>query len=81
VHSQINEFFETRRRANESNNNTVTGERVQCQVRQDYDYNRIVFLRLLSKTVQPQALSIDQLLQYSVVYIVPTCLVYLLDYY
>jgi len=64
VHSQINEYFETRRRANESNNNTIIGERVQCQVRQDYD--RIVFLRLLSKTVQPQALSIDQLLQYSI---------------
>lgn len=40
----------------------VTKERVQCQVRQDYD--RTIFLRLLSKTAQPQALSIDQLLQY-----------------
>jgi len=68
VHSQINEFFETRRRANESNNNTVTREQVEFQVRQDYD--RIVFLRLLSKTVQPQALSIYQLLQYSILSII-----------
>lgn len=64
MHGQINEFSETRKRANKSNNNAVTGEQVQCQVRQDY--NRIVFFKLLSKTVQPQALSIDQLLKHSI---------------